>query len=132
MKYYYQSGIIKMEDIRIRLEAYLDHYKYAMLHLPKSSQTYSHCQKEYNAITELLSKPEVLQIYVETWNKAIEGLYNIKAAVADYGPSISSLFNLEYLANNDDLFIQQLSNAQDETIYSDIDITEKEESINED
>ena len=119
-----------MEDIRIRLEAYLDHYKYAMLHLPKSSQTYSHCQKEYNAITELLSKPEVLQIYVETWNKAIEGLYNIKAAVSDYGPSISSLFNLEYLANNDDLFIQQLSNAQDETTYTDM--TEEEESINED
>lgn len=129
MKYCYQSGIIKMEDIRIRLEAYLDHYKYAMLHLPKSSQTYSHCQKEYNAITELLSKPEVLQIYIETWNKAIEGLYNIKAAVSDYGPSISSLFNLEYLANNDDLFIQQLSMAQDETTYPDI--TEKEESINE-
>lgn len=129
MKYCYQSGIIKMEDIRIRLEAYLDHYKYAMLHLPKSSQTYSHCQKEYNAITELLSKPEVLQIYIETWNKAIEGLYNIKAAVSDYGPSISSLFNLEYLANNDDLFIQQLSTTQDETIYPDI--IEKEESINE-
>ena len=129
MKYCYQSGIIKMEDIRIRLEAYLDHYKYAMLHLPKSSQTYSHCQKEYNAITELLSKPEVLQIYIETWNKAIEGLYNIKAAVSDYGPSISSLFNLEYLANNDDLFIQQLSTTQDETTYPDI--TEKEESINE-
>lgn len=94
------QGMLDLEEVIIRLQNHRIHYLDSMAHLMESSQTYSHCQKECNAITELLNNPDVLKIYVDTWNESVGNLYKVKSAVNEYGVSVSGLFNLESITHN--------------------------------
>ena len=82
------------------LESLLDckeHMQESLTLLPIMTPAYSHCEKELTAINELLSKPDILKTYVDTWNTSLQDIYDVKEAADEYGRTVSALFSLEYI-----------------------------------
>lgn len=77
------------------------HLENTLAHTSPANAIYSHCQKELEAIEELLSKEGTLQAYVDIWNMAIDNLFTVKTAVNEYGKCVGSLFCLDYIKMSD-------------------------------
>lgn len=90
-------GFIEYEYAKQHLLNHKKHLQKSIKKLPENSAQYSHCQKELQAIQELLGSEGLLAVYVNNWNQALKTLYDLRSAIKDYGFVASGLFNLEFL-----------------------------------
>lgn len=91
---------LSLLDYDSLLESLLDckeHMQESLTLLPIMTPAYSHCEKELTAINELLSKPDILKTYVDTWNASLQNIYDVKEAADEYGRTVSALFSLDYI-----------------------------------
>lgn len=90
-------SLLNYKSLLDSLENYKEHMEESLQLIPMMTPVYSHCEKELTAINELLSKPDILKTYVDTWNNSLQNLYDVKEAVDEYGRTISAFFSLDYI-----------------------------------
>lgn len=90
-------SLLNYESLLESLLECKEHMQESLALLPVMTPAHSHCEKELIAIDELLSKPDILKTYVDTWNNSLQNIYDIKEAADEYGRTVSAFFSLDYI-----------------------------------